>query len=137
MTSLGEIQTASTQDKARIALGLMLATTGTAHLTFARKPFHAQVPPWIPMDPDTVVVQSGIAELALASALLFLPRHKRLVGRIAAAFFVAIFPGNVAQYRCRRSAFGLNTDAKRFARLFGQPVLIAWALAAAGDVPRN
>lgn len=135
--SLADLSTDSTQDKARIALGLMLATAGTAHLTVARKPFRAQVPAWLPMDPDTVVVQSGIAELALASALLFLPRHKRLVGRIAAAFFVGIFPGNIDQYRCRRSAFGLNTDAKRFARLFGQPVLIAWALAVAGDVPRR
>ena len=30
------------------------------------------------------------------------------------------------------SAFGLDTDAKRFARLFFQPALVAWALASTG-----
>ncbi|WP_233493644.1 DoxX family protein [Desertihabitans brevis] len=43
-------------------------------------------------------------------------------------FFVAIFPGNLAQLNRHQDAFGLDTDRKRIARLFGQPVLIAWAL---------
>ena len=81
-----EIQqpTTTAQDTARIALGLMLIFAGTSHLTFARKPFKAQVPPWVPIDPDTVVLQSGIAEIALGTALLTLPQHKATVGRVAA-----------------------------------------------------
>ena len=47
---------------------------------------------------------------------------------MVAAFFVAIFPGNVAQYLNHADAFGLDTDTKRFVRLFFQPVLVAWAL---------
>jgi|SRR6187402_3439038 len=119
---------------ARLALGGMLAFAGTSHLTFARKPFHAQVPDWVPLDKDDVVLMSGVAEIALGTALLALPRQRRLTGLAAAAFFTAIFPGNIAQYVDHRDAFGLDTDEKRFARLFGQPVLVAWALLAAGEL---
>ena len=129
-------QTSSTQDAARAALGLMLITAGTSHLTVAREPFKAQVPTWVPLDPETVVVQSGIAEISLGAALLFLPQQKTLLGCAAAAFFTGIFPGNVAQYQHRRDAFGLNTDAKRFGRLFLQPLLVAWALWSTGAVSR-
>lgn len=125
------------QNAARIALGLMLATAGASHLTFARREFKAQVPDWVPLDADTVVLQSGVVEIALGSALLFAGRRKRGVGWLAAAFFTAIFPGNVSQYTHRRKAFGLDTDEKRLARLFFQPVLVAWALWATGDLHRG
>jgi uncharacterized membrane protein len=125
-------ETSPAQDAARIALGLMLVTAGTSHLTFAREPFKAQVPPWLPLDPDTVVLQSGVAEISLGAALVLLPKQKVRLGRIAGAFFACVFPGNIAQYQHHRSAFGLDTDQKRFARLFFQPVLIAWALWSTG-----
>ena len=130
-------ETSSAQDAARIALGLTLMTAGTSHLTFAREAFKAQVPPWLPLDPDTVVLQSGVVEIALGASLIFLPRQKVLIGRIAGAFFTCIFPGNIAQYRHRRDAFGLDTDGKRFARLFFQPVLVAWALWSTGALRRT
>jgi uncharacterized membrane protein len=120
--------TSPTQDAARIALGALLIFAGTSHLTFAREPFKAQVPRCPSFDPDAVVLHSGIAEIALGSALALLPGQKRTLGCLAALFFAAVFPGNIAQYRYRRDAFGLDTDRKRFARLFFQPVFIAWAL---------
>jgi uncharacterized membrane protein len=120
--------TSTSQDAARIALGLMLMFAGTSHLTFGRKPFRAQVPRWVPFDRDTVVLGSGVFEIALGTALAFIPGQKRVLGRVAGAFFTCIFPGNIAQYKHRRKAFGLDTDEKRFARLFFQPVFIAWAL---------
>jgi uncharacterized membrane protein len=120
--------TTHAQDAARIALGLMLATAGTSHLTFARDPFKAQVPDWAPFHPDTVVLQSGVMEILLGAALVLLPRRKSLLGKLTGAFFVAVFPGNITQYTHRRSAFGLDTDRKRFARLFFQPLLMLWAL---------
>ena len=126
------VETSRKQDAARMALGLMLVTAGTSHLTFAREDFKAQVPPWLPLDPDTVVLQSGTVEIALGAALMLLPGKKALVGRIAGTFFTCIFPGNIAQYTHHRNAFGLDTDGKRFARLFLQPVLIGWALWSTG-----
>jgi uncharacterized membrane protein len=113
----------------RIALGGMLVLAGTSHLTFARDDFRAQVPEFVPLKEDTTVLLSGVAEISLGSALLFAPTSLRgKVGLLAAAFFTAIFPGNIAQAMHHKDAFGLDTDAKRIGRLFGQPVLIAWAL---------
>lgn len=115
---------------AQALLGAALAFTGTGHLTFARDEFRAQVPPWVPLDEDTVVLASGVVELAFAAALLVTWRQPRraLVGVAAAALFVAVFPGNVAQLTQHRDGFGLTTDRARIARLFFQPVLIGWAL---------
>lgn len=113
---------------ARLLLGGFLAFAGLSHLTFARDDFQAQVPNSIPLDEDFVVVASGFVEIALGTALMALPRHRRVVGLIVAAFFVAVFPGNIAQYLNSADAFGLDTDRARFIRLFFQPVLILWAL---------
>ncbi|MDO9398860.1 MAG: hypothetical protein Q7T71_20125 [Herbiconiux sp.] len=112
----------------RIALGSVLVFAGITHLTVARTDFQAQVPDWVPVDKDTTVLASGVAEIALGASLLVLPRHKQVVGNVAAAFFTAIFPGNVSQWVNRRDAFGLDTDARRFGRLFFQPLLVAWAV---------
>ncbi|MEC5185861.1 putative membrane protein [Cryobacterium sp. MP_3.1] len=113
----------------RIELGAILVLAGTSHLTFARDDFRAQVPEFVPLPEDTTVLLSGVAEISLGSALLFAPAGLRgKVGLLAAAFFTAIFPGNIAQAVHHKDAFGLDTDAKRIGRLFGQPLLIAWAL---------
>ena len=129
--------TTKAQDASRVALGIMLMTAGTSHLTFAREPFKAQVPPWVPIEVDKVVVASGLAELSLGAALAFLPRQKALLGCVAGAFFTAIFPGNIAQWRLHRSAFGLNTDGKRLGRLFFQPLLVGWALWSSGALEKT
>jgi len=117
----------------RIALGAFLVAAGTGHLTFQRKAFRAQVPDWVPLDVDDTVVLSGVAEIALGTSLILANKNKKTVGRIAAAFFTAVFPGNIAQYKNHRDAFGLDTDNKRLARLFFQPVLIYWALKTTND----
>jgi uncharacterized membrane protein len=116
----------------RWLLGLNLAGAGVSHLTWARAEFQAQVPPWVPMDPDRVVILSGIVEVGLGAALILLHSRRVALGWIVAAFFVAVFPGNISQYVNRISAFGLTTDTARFVRLFFQPVLIAWALWSTG-----
>ncbi|WP_291050975.1 hypothetical protein [Herbiconiux sp.] len=112
----------------RVALGAALVFAGTSHLTFARKDFQAQVPDWVPLKDDTVVLASGVAEIGLGAALIALPGHQKAVGGVAAAFFTAIFPGNISQWLHERDAFGLDTDRKRAVRLLFQPVLVAWAL---------
>jgi uncharacterized membrane protein len=114
---------------ARILLGGALIFAGVSHLTFARKPFEAQVPDEVPLSKDDTVLLSGFAEITLGGALVLTPeKYQEAVGKLAAAFFIAVFPGNISQYCHRRSAFGLDTDRKRFLRLFFQPVLVWWAL---------
>lgn len=117
---------------ARLILGTILTTAGIGHLTFQRKEFQAQVPDFVPLDPDLTVVGSGVAEIALGAGLIALPKHRRMIGTVAATFFVAVFPGNIHQYRNKIDAFGLDTDRKRFIRLFGQPALVAAAWHARG-----
>ncbi len=116
----------------RIVLGAFLVFAGLGHLTFARETFQAQVPPWVPLDVDLVVVLSGIVELVLGAALILLPRYRVVLGWIAAALFVAVFPGNIAQYTEGRDAFGLDSDGARLTRLAFQPLLTIWALWSTG-----
>ena len=113
---------------ARVALGAALVYAGTSHLTFARESFAAQVPEFVPLSEDATVLASGVVEISLGAALIALGKRRVTVGFVAAAFFVAIFPGNIAQLVHHRDAFGLDTDTKRALRLIGQPLLIAWAL---------
>ena len=114
---------------AKYGLGAMLIAAGIGHLTFARKEVQAQVPEWVPLEKDDTVVYSGVVEIALGTAIIAAPKkYESLVGKLAAGLFAAVFPGNYTQYKERRSAFGLNTDQRRFARLFMQPLLIFWAL---------
>ncbi|RYU92985.1 DoxX family protein [Emticicia agri] len=126
------IHTTFIQKVFRVLLGLILIYTGIGHLTFLRADFPAQVPDWVPLDTDLVVVLSGIAEILLGLALLLIKRKRIQIGWIVAVFFVLIFPGNIAQYVNHRDAFGLDTDQKRLIRLFFQPVLISWALWSTG-----
>nr|WP_224766904.1 hypothetical protein [Janibacter melonis] len=115
---------------AQVALGGAMLFAGTGHLTFARQEFQAQVPPWVPLDVDFVVLASGVVEIAVGAALLATWRQPRraLVGAATGLLFVAVFPGNIAQLTERRDAFGLDSDGARAARLVFQPLLVAWAL---------
>lgn len=120
------------QNVFRVALGAALAWAGLSHLFWARTDFLAQVPGWIPLDADLVVVLSGIVEVALGVAVIALPRHRVLLGWVLAGFFVAVFPGNISQFVDHDDAFGLDSDRARAIRLVFQPVLVAWALWSTG-----
>jgi uncharacterized membrane protein len=114
----------------RWALAGLLALAGVGHFVVPEE-FLGQVPPWVPARLAVVYV-SGVVELALAVALVALPRRRVLVGWIVATFFVVIFPGNVSQAVTGADAFGLDTPLARWTRLAFQPVLVAWALWATG-----
>ena len=117
---------------ARILLAGALIFAGVGHLTVSRAEFQAQVPLWVPLNPDFVVIASGAVEIVLGALLLITRRYRRFVGWATALFFVAIFPGNISQYLTGTDAFGLDTDEARFTRLFFQPVLVLWALWSTG-----
>ncbi len=120
-------RTSRAQDLVRLLLAAGLLTAGVAHLSWARYEFQAQVPSWLPVDDDLVVLASGAVEIVLGIALLTASRHRAAVGWVTAAFFVVIFPGNIAQYVEGTDAFGLDSDGARAARLAFQPVLVAAA----------
>lgn len=117
---------------ARWLLGAVLTFAGVGHLTFARQSFVAQVPQWLPLPVDVVVVASGVVEILLGLSLILLARYRVAVGWIVAAFFVAVFPGNLEQFVRGTDAFGLDSDIARAVRLVFQPVLVLWALWSTG-----
>ena len=117
---------------AQIALGAFLLSAGISHLDSNRTEFLAQVPTWLPLDADFVVVASGLVEITLGTLLittaLVFKKYRKQVGLITGIFFILIFPGNINQYVNQIDAFGLDTDTKRLIRLFFQPPLVLWAL---------
>jgi uncharacterized membrane protein len=124
----------------RILLGIFLIFAGTGHLTFMRTAFLAQVPNWVPMNADMVVLLSGVVEILLGASLLFLSNQRTKVGWIVALFLVAVFPGNIAQLANHNYAFGLNSDLLLWLRLPFQPILIAlvlWSTGAWGEWRKN
>jgi uncharacterized membrane protein len=127
-----QIETSTIQNIARITLGLIMIFAAIGHFTFLRQEFQAQVPEWVPIGDDAVVIISGIFELALGIGMVFWSKQKVWVGLALAIFYILIFPGNIAQYLNQTDAFGLDTDRARFIRLFFQPVLIFWALWSTG-----
>ena len=117
---------------ARVVLGAVLVFSGLSHLFWSRVAFQAQVPDWLPFDKDFVVVASGIVEIVLGLALIVLPRYRVAVGWVVAAFFVAIFPGNISQFVTGTDSFGLNDDLSRGIRLLFQPLLVLVTLWSTG-----
>jgi uncharacterized membrane protein len=112
---------------ARVVLGGGLIFAGLGHLLFAREDFQAQVPDWVGIDKDVVVVLSGVVEIALGAALIVVRRRRALLGLAVGLFFIAVFPGNISQFIDGDDAFGLDSDSARRNRLFFQPLLVAWA----------
>ena len=126
------IKTSKTQTVLRILLGAALLFAGISHLTFNRQEFVAQVPLWVPLSTDLVVILSGIVEIILGLLLIVLNKWKALVGIATGIFFILIFPGNISQYVNQVDAFGLDTDKARLIRLFFQPLLVLWAIWSTG-----
>jgi uncharacterized membrane protein len=122
----------------QLLLGAFLTSAGYSHLGSNRQEFQAQVPTWLPLDPDFVVITSGLVEitlgLSLITTIVIFKRYRGVVGLITALFFVAIFAGNINQYINQIDAFGLDTDQKRLIRLFFQPLLVIWALWCSGAI---
>jgi uncharacterized membrane protein len=116
----------------QMVLGLALAYAGVGHLTTSRQEFQAQVPTVFADYADFVVLASGVVEIALGVGLIALWKYRVQIGWLVAAFFVAIFWGNISQYVNGVDAFGLNSDSARLIRLFFQPLLVMWALGSTG-----
>jgi uncharacterized membrane protein len=126
------VETTKLQNLLRILMGAFMIMAATGHLSYQRSEFQAQVPNWIPLSKDLVVILSGIVELGLGLSMIFWKKEKIRVGIALALFYILIFPGNIAQYTNGINAFGLNTDKARFIRLCFQPVLILLALWSTG-----
>jgi len=114
----------------RFLIASLLIFAGLGHLFWMRIEFQAQVPNWLALNPDFIVVSSGVVEIILGLLLLFWKNQRAKIGWIVVGFFAVIFVGNLNQYFQGIDAFGLDSDLKRLIRLPFQPLLIAgiwWA----------
>lgn len=132
ISNMTENKTTTLQNILRIILGLFMVLAAIGHFTYQRAEFQAQVPNWIPLSKDSVVLLSGLVEISLGLSMIFWTSQKIRVGIVLAVFYLLIFPGNIAQYLNHTNAFGLDTDKARLIRLFFQPVLMLWALWSTG-----
>ncbi|MDQ3097528.1 MAG: hypothetical protein M3Q61_05090 [Chloroflexota bacterium] len=113
------------QDAARIALALALGWVGVAHFVSPR-PFVDHLPPETPARLG-IVHATGAMEIVLAALLLVARRGARpVVGRITAAYLVAVFPGNL--YVATAGVPIYPEPWLAWARLAFQPFFIAWAI---------
>jgi uncharacterized membrane protein len=120
----------SGRDLARWALGVFLIVAGAGHF-LATEAFLAQTPTWLPAR-VLLVHLSGAVEILLGVALWVVSARRRQLGWVVAAFFVAVFPGNVHQAVTGIDAFGLDSPSARWGRLAFQPLFVLWALWSTG-----
>jgi uncharacterized membrane protein len=121
-------------DLARLTIAPLFVLAGIVHL--ARPGFFAPMMPAIVPDPHAVILLTGMAEMAGAIAL-FLPRVRALAGVMLALYAVCVYPVNIAH-----AVHDLSTGtglgwAYHYPRLFAQPLICWWALAAGGLTRRN
>ncbi|ALE76453.1 membrane protein [Pseudonocardia sp. EC080625-04] len=111
----------------RTALALAGLLGAAAVLHAARpEPFDSIVPKSLPGEPRTWTYVSGVAEGAVAAALVH-PRTRRAGGWAAAGLFTAVFPANVSMaLRWRRKPATYRAIA--WGRLPLQVPLVLWAL---------
>ncbi|MCQ4121395.1 DoxX family protein [Rhodococcus tibetensis] len=83
-----------TGQKPALRLAALLLGMGVLHFAVP-KFFDALVPEQLPGDPRTYTYASGVAELAVGTALA-VPRTRRLGGGLAALLFLAVYPANIS-----------------------------------------
>ncbi len=116
----------------RWAMAVFYAVAGVFHLAVPDG-FLLIVPAWVPSAREVVLV-TGLCEIAGAAALLS-QRLRWWAGVLLALYAVAVFPANIRHALEGIAVPGLPSSwwyhAPRFAL---QPVLVWWALFAAGVI---
>lgn len=122
----------SASDIARFTIAPLFAAAGVVHL-LRPEAFSAVMPSGIPY-PREVILLTGAAELAGAAGL-FVTRTRALAGIMLALYAVCVYPVNILH-----AVHDLSTGtglgwAYHYPRLFAQPFICWWALAAGGARP--
>ncbi|MGC0364849.1 putative membrane protein [Rhodococcus sp. 27YEA15] len=129
-SSFHGFDTARPSQAAALRLSALLIGAGAMHFatpTF----FDSTVPRQLPGAARTYTQVSGVAELAIGTALL-VPKTRKLGGALAAALFIAVFPANIqmAVDWCRSKKTSTPQKIGSIARLPLQIPLVTEALKA-------
>ena len=123
------------RERSRIALALGMAVAGVSHLANPL-PFVQHLPTWVP-ERYLIVFVSGLIEIAFGAALLAPARVRPLVGAGLAAYFVAVFPGNLYVALAGVDVVGQPGGIYPWLRLPLQAVFIWLALWSTGATSRS
>ncbi|MGI8677294.1 MAG: DoxX family protein [Jatrophihabitans sp.] len=108
------------------ALAALLAGAGASHFAVPGI-YDAMIPKVLPGPPRAWTVGSGVAEIAVAAAVLAPPTRRH--GALAAVgLFVGVLPANVKMVIDARTSDSIAYKAGTVLRLPLQAPLIAWAL---------
>jgi len=121
-------------DLARLTLAPFYLLAGLIHVI--RPGLFMQVMPAAVPHPSLVVMLTGVAEFAGAVGL-FVPRTRAAAGAALALYAVCVYPANILH-----AVHDLSTGtglgwAYHYPRLFAQPFICWWALAAGGLTGRT
>lgn len=121
-------------DLARLTLAPFYLLAGLIHVI--RPGLFMQVMPAAVPHPSLVVMLTGAAEIAGAAGL-FVPRTRAAAGAALALYAVCVYPANILH-----AVHDLSTGtglgwAYHYPRLFAQPFICWWALAAGGLTGRT
>jgi uncharacterized membrane protein len=129
-------RTGGWRDHARRGLAAAMVIAGLSH--FARaEPFVQHLPEWVPAR-EALVYATGAIEIALGAALLFSAPHRTTIGRLIAAYLIAVFPANIYVAVADIDITGQAGGAQAWIRLPLQALFIGWALVSTHtDTPRH
>jgi uncharacterized membrane protein len=113
-------------EHARRGLAAAMVVAGTSHFVRSEQ-FVQHLPGWVPAR-EALVFVTGAVEVALGAALLFSGAHRRAIGRVLAAYLVAVFPANIYVAVADVDVTGQAGGAMAWVRLPLQVLFIAWAL---------
>lgn len=116
-----------TRQVLRIALGIAYAVAGVLHIV-APGGFLKITPGWVPF-PETIVLLTGLAEIAGGLSLVFVRRLRRAAAIGLALYAVCVFPANI-NHAVNGIAIGGDSLTWWYhgPRLLFQPVLVWLAL---------
>ena len=123
---VGAPEESAAQRRSRLALALVMVVAGSLH--FVLPETYARIVPRGLGDARTIVVASGLAEVA-AGVLLAIPRTRRLGGWCTAVVLVAVLPANIQMARDATDSGDAVPLVLTWARLPLQVPLVLWALA--------
>lgn len=121
-------------DLARATIAPLYLLAGVIHIT--RPDLFMRIMPSALPHPLAIIMLTGTAEIAGAAGL-FVPRTRAIAGAALALYAVCVYPANILH-----AVHDLSTGtglgwAYHYPRLFAQPFICWWALAAGGLTSRT
>ena len=114
------------RDHARRGFAVAMVIAGISHFTKS-VPFVQHMPDWVP-NRELIVYASGAVEIGFGLALLGLVGDRRRVGRLLAAYLLAVFPANIYVAVSHVDVTGQPDGVYAWIRLPLQVIFIVWVL---------